>query len=185
MLIPLGILSSSGAAPGDYELIATAFGTGSSAIITFSSIGAEYKHLQLRYTARSSTTNGRTVDINFNGSTATVYNNHILRSDGTRTAVTSTGSNTSIALSNFFAGSGSGSRFAAGIVDILDYADTSKGKTIKTNYGFMDLAASSPPGAISTASGMFNDTSAITSITLTASSNIQSPSRFSLYGIKG
>jgi hypothetical protein len=185
MLIPLGILSSSGAAPGDYERIATAFGTGSSAIITFSSIGAEYKHLQIRYTARAGS-GGNNLNVTFNGNTSAIYNTHRLTSNGTsRTSSGGSGSLNEIRIGGAIANSGTGARPSVGIIDILDYADTSKAKTLKSIHGYSDLSGQTPPGEVSLVSGMFNDTTAISSITLTGPSSFQTMTRFSLYGIKG
>jgi hypothetical protein len=55
MLIPFGILSAAGAG-GGYELIETQILGSDAASVTFSSLGSYssvYKHLQLRWTART------------------------------------------------------------------------------------------------------------------------------------
>ena len=184
MLIPLGILSSSGAAPGDFERIATAFGTGSSAVITFSSIGAEYKHLQIRYIGRTTSAGGgaSNMDLNFNSNTSAVYNTHRLDSSG---ASAGSGSSTSITISSGILRESPTNRTATGIIDIMDYADTAKAKTVNAYHGFSNLSGSIPPGYACITGGLFNDTTAITSITLTAPNNFATLSRFSLYGIKG
>jgi hypothetical protein len=64
-------------------------------------------------------------------------------------------------------------------------ADTAKAKTVNAYHGFSNLSGSTPPGYACITGGLFNDTTAITSITLTAPNNFATLSRFSLYGIKG
>ena len=184
MLSPLGILYSSGAAPGDFERIATAFGTGSGGSITFSSIGAEYKHLQIRFIGRTTSAGSgpSNMDLTFNSNTSGVYNTHRLDSSG---ASAGTGSSTSITISNGILRESGSNRTATGIIDILDYADTAKAKTVNAYHGFSNLSGSSPPGYACITGGLFNDTTALTSITLSAPSNFATLSRFSLYGIKG
>jgi hypothetical protein len=112
---PLGILSAAGAGvgvAGDYELIATAFGTGSSGVISFSSIPQEYKHLQLRYTAKNSST-ATQMNITLNGITSGVYIRHSLFGNGSTVASNaSSTSQTAIQLVESMANSTAGSRFS-------------------------------------------------------------------------
>ena len=71
--------------------------------------------------------------------------------------------------------------FGTGIIDILDYADTSKYKTVRTLFGY-DANGS---GYIAFSSNLWQSTSAITSITMTPVNGIAEYSSFALYGIKG
>ena len=72
--------------------------------------------------------------------------------------------------------------YAASIIDILDYASTSKFKTTRVLDGY-DANGS---GEVIIGSGNWRSTSAITSITLGPSSgNMKLYSSFALYGIKG
>jgi predicted patatin/cPLA2 family phospholipase len=75
------------------------------------------------------------------------------------------------------------STFGAGVIDILDYADTNKFKTTRTLNG-VSSNASSAIDYIFLVSGLWRSTSAITSITLTGN-NFAQYSHFALYGIKG
>ena len=71
--------------------------------------------------------------------------------------------------------------FAANVLDILDYANTNKYKTVKLLAG----ADQNGSGALGLYSGSWRSTSAITSITITPSSSIAQYSTFELFGIRG
>lgn len=179
MLIPIGFFGAGGAA-GAYELISTAYGTGSSGTITFSSIPSTYKHLQIRYTAKNSTT-GTTILLTANSDSATNYARHFMRGTGSVIQSAASSSVTSITLNNAMASSTTANAFGSGYIDVLDYASTSKNKTIKTLHG-----DSSDVTFIYSASGLWLNTAAISTISLTANTgNFTTTSRFSLYGIKG
>jgi hypothetical protein len=78
--------------------------------------------------------------------------------------------------------SGTNTTYAnAGIIDIHDYASTTKNKTTRM-FGGIDKNGS---GEVSLFSGLWRNTSAITSINIYMSSgNWTTDSTFSLYGIK-
>jgi hypothetical protein len=179
-LSALGIFSAAGAGGlGAYELISTAFGTGSSGVITFSSIPSDYKHLQIRYTAKNSSTANR-MNLTMNGITSASYAGHNLLGNGT--SATSTAFTSQTAAPMVESMSAAGTNFAsAGVIDILDYNSTTKNKTIKAIYGMVAVT-----NRLYLMSGALFNTAAVTSITLTTSANnFDSVSRFSLYGIKG
>jgi hypothetical protein len=184
-LSALGIFSAAGAggvvAGGDYELIATAFGTGSSGVIDFTSIPATYKHLQIRYTAKNSSS-ATQMNITMNGVTSGVYMRHSLVSGGPSVVSNASGtSQTAIQLISSMSNSTTANAVNAGVIDILDYSSSTKNTTIRGLYGMNDNAI-----AICLSSGLYNETTAVSSITLTASANnFASLSRFSLYGIRG
>jgi hypothetical protein len=186
MLIPFGVLSAAGAGEpalvSDYELIATAFGTGSSGVISFSSIPSDYKHLQVRYTAKNTST-ATQINITMNGITSGVYIRHSLFGNGSSvTSNASSTSQTSIQLVESMNNSSTDSTiYNAGVIDILDYGSTSKNTTLRALYGMAGTL-----NRIYLSSGLYNQTTAVSSLTLTASANnFASLSRFSLYGIKG
>jgi hypothetical protein len=178
-------------APGDVDLgamipIATStVGAGGVATVTFSSIPANYEHLQLRYITRNNRS-GQSVDainIRANSDTAANYANHRLQGDGS--SVSSSGG-TSLGYAIFgqtTASTATASVFAVGIMDILDYSNTSKYKTFRTLSGFDANAA---PGYIGLYSGLWQSTSAINSLTISSNdgSGILQYSSFALYGIK-
>lgn len=182
MLIPFGILSAAGAG-GEvgtpaYEHIATAVPSGVS--VTFSSIPQDYKHLQIRYVAKSTGQFNTTMIINFNGNTSAVYARHYLR--GANTSVTSAAA-TSVTFVQALESVSSNvvaSAVSAGIFDILDYSNTTKNTTIRGLFG-----SDTQPPSINLLSGLFNNTAAITSIKLDNQATMNTISRFSLYGIRG
>jgi hypothetical protein len=182
MLVPLGIMASSGGAPKTYELIATTFGTGSSGTITFSSIPATYKHLQIRATPKSNDTNAiGNLSMRMNGDSASNYSWHFLQGYGTG-AWSSNGTSASFISLRDYLGT-SGSLHGAIIIDLLDYANTNKNKTVRA---FSGLTNGSTQNQVSLVSGNWRSTSAVTSLTLTAGlGSFVTPARFSLYGIKG
>jgi hypothetical protein len=182
MLIPMGILAASGAGvAGSYELISTAFGTGSSGTVTFSSIPNSYKHLQIRYAAQPvAGTNLAGITLRFNGDTGTNYSRHSLNSYGSGTPLADGNANRTTIDVGFINGSTTNGA-ASGILDILNYANTSLYKTTRTLSG---ITASTLDIRIQ--SGNWRNTNAVTSIELfIPSGNFNTASRFSIYGIKG
>lgn len=177
----LGIIASaiSGnlfAPSGAYDSIATTtVGSGGTSSITFSSIPATYKHLQLRLMTignGSITTSGFMA---LNGdSTSSNYYTHYLYGNGS-SALASTNQNNYVPFAM-----GTSSAPAVEILDFLDYTNTNKNKTIRSLTG-VDANGS---GQISLVSILWNNTSAINSISLSFTT-IQQYSSFALYGIKG
>ena len=182
----LGIFASSisGAVAGDYQAIATAtVDSGGASSITFSSIPSTYKHLQIRYIAKwtDTTTTYSIMNFTFNGDTAANYSNHQLYGNGgSAGAGASTSASSNIAPwvpYNTYT-----NVFGAGIVDILDYADTNKYKTSRVLGGF----DKNGDGVIGLLSCSWRNTAAVTSVTFSFSANnIAQYSQFALYGLKG
>lgn len=183
MLFPLGLLSQGGgAAAGSFELIQTVNGTGASGVIDFTSIPATYTHLQIRYTAKNTSTNAD-LNITFNNVTSASYARHHLVGNTTALASAAVSSTSNISLLDAVAPSTTANVTANGVIDILDYANANKNKTLRAMYGLVQAYTTS---RIYLASGFLNSTTAISSIKLTASgNNFSTVSRFSLYGIKG
>lgn len=180
-----GILAASGAgAAGAYEHIQSTILTGSQASVTFSSIPATYKHLQIRYTARATSGYQPTLFVRMNGQTGTTYSEHALGGNGSIVFSEGYSSQTSIRTIAIVGGDDTANIYGAGIVDILDYASTSKNTTIRAFHALPNAAVARQ---VRLASGLiYNYTPAITSIEFFTSSNdLVSGSRFSLYGIKG
>ena len=173
------------AAAGAFESIATLSGTGSSAIISFSSIPSTYKHLQLRYNARCAS--GAITDhyIRLNGDTGSNYARHWIFALDSGGPYTSTAQNTTPPSMGYIQGYDTNPT-TAGIVDIHDYQSTSKNKTIRYITGG-DEQQTSSQGALTIGSALWmNNVNAINQIEIVlASSNWSTSSTFSLYGIKG
>lgn len=173
-------------AASDMELIGTIrVGSGGISTITFSNIPQEYKHLQIRGIARN-TDSGQTLRYStgqFNGVSSASYANQYLVGSGSATAGSSSYVSTSgIYIDYIPAGLAAASIFNGFIVDILDYSSALKNKTTKALIG-VDLNGS---GAMLFASGMFINTSAITSFSITPlTGNWAQYTRFSIYGIRG
>ena len=165
---------------GDYESIATTTLSTATASITFSSIPATYKHLQIRGISRITSGSYAQVLYQLNGATGSSYSRHYLFGDGSTTAAAGTASTT-----NMFGGIMSGSTqtasiFGALVTDILDYTNTNKNTTIRTLSG-VDGNGS---GYAWFSSGAYLSTDAITSITIIPeSSTFVQYSSFALYGI--
>lgn len=182
-----GITGSGGASLSSYESIATATGTGSNSSVTFSSIPSTYKHLQIRILARNTNagTSFSTGKISLNGNTTTAdYAFHELYGDGATAAAYGV---TSYLPQFFVAQNGNTSGImSTAIVDILDYGSTTKNKTIRIFQGFDKNGTG---GYIEIASGLWIQTTAISSISLYAagtstSTYFTTDTIIALYGIK-
>jgi hypothetical protein len=180
----LGIIASSvtgGLVTGAYESIDTDTPSGT-ATVSFTSIPATYKHLQIRISALTSsgggsfrgTLNGDTTSANYIGQYL----------DGTGSSV--------------FAGTNSGVGWMSlgmtyngmvttypnvTIIDIIDYASTTKYKTVRSFAGADNNASG---GSVDLVSGLWMSTSAVNRVDIvTGSGQYQTGSTVSLYGIKG
>jgi hypothetical protein len=175
MLIPIGFFGG-GAAAGAYEQIATNLVTTATSPVVFSSIPQGYKHLQIRYTARG-TLGGASTQLIYSALSRV----HWLRGDGS--GVTSSSATSPAELTNIPANTQTANVFAAGVIDILNYSNTSTNKTVRNFSGSMGTGTSV---RIQLSSGILIDTAAISSISLsTTTGAFAIGSRFSLYGIKG
>jgi len=163
-------------------------GSGGAADVTFSSIPSTYKHLQVRALMRNTRTSDRVGSpaMRFNSDTGTNYYYHRLYGDGSAAGADAPGS-----ASTFIVGIGvatdlnTAGIFGVGVWDILDYANTNKYKTTRLLSG-IDNNRTTDAGYVSISSGVWNNTNAITSVTLLPNVNIWSEgSTFALYGIKG
>ena len=175
--------------PPIYDSIATTtVGSGGTATITFSSIPATYTHLQLRWIARDNraTYNDSELLFRVNSDTGNNYAWRYLRGNGAtveaeRTIDTSSWTQTVTA-------SSATNNFCPGVMDILDYANTNKYKTMRTLVGYdNNNSGTGSVGLLSIRSGLWRNTNAITTLTITSSlgSSINQYSSFALYGIKG
>lgn len=143
--------------------------------ITFAGIPTGYQHLQIRGIMRmSSNADGPTMRFN-NDTTTSNYRLHYLQGNGTAASAGTISSNfySPITMPN------GASIFGGFVVDILDYNNTSKNKTIRTLEGF-DANGS---GYTTFTSGLWMSTSSITSIVMTGTT-IQEFSTVALYGVK-
>lgn len=164
--------------PTAFESIATATPTGTS--VTFSSIPSTYQHLQLRFNVWSD--NFSVVGMRFNSDTGSNYAFHFLRGGGSSVLAEGYVNSNRIDLHAGQTIYYNDNTMSVGIVDIHDYASTTKNKTSRTFWGKDNNGS----GVILLGSGLWMNTSAITSITLYLDTgSYQSPATISLYGIKG
>lgn len=171
-------------AGGNFESIATTtVGAGGSTTITFSAIPATYKHLQIRAISRVTAAVGATdVTVIFNTDSAANYSYHSLYGTGVSALSVGGASSSTIYPMNTIGTTAAASIFAAGFIDILDYADTNKYKTVRS----LSAVDYNGAGQISLASGNWRSTAAISTITITSYSNTFAQyTQFALYGIKG
>lgn len=158
--------------------------SGGNATISFSSIPSSYKHLQIRCLYRSTNNNSNDLgglQLRYNGdTTGTNYGYHFVYSNGS--AWVSSGSQDSHVAGFINSSNYAATVYAANIIDIYDYSDTNKYKSLKSFMGFDGNGA----GYINYSSGHWRNNNAISSLTLTPwNGNFAQYSRVDLYGIKG
>jgi hypothetical protein len=169
-------------APGDVDPgamipIATASLSGLNTI-TFSSIPQNYEHLQLRAYLNNAVGN-ISVSMQFNGDTGTNYAKHILYGDGSAAGSNAVSSTASMTF-HIYSGN-TASIFSASVMDVLDYSNTNKNKTVRGLCGWDNNGS----GSVLLGSGLWVNTSAVTSITFGAAGGTwSSGSTIALYGIK-
>ena len=166
---------------GAYDALATVTLSSSTASVSFTGIPSGYKHLQLRILARSTNaSNSDNINLTYNGSGSNYYAYHQLYGTGTA-AFSNTSNATTYNQTGYFpAANIASSIFGTTIIDILDYASVNKNKVARTLTGY----DSNGDGIILLRSGLWMDTSAITSISMTAAGNFATYSSFALYGVK-
>jgi len=168
--------------PGSYESIATVtVGSGGAASIEFTSIPSTYSHLQIRGIARG--TKSSTVaflNMKLNSDTGTNYAYHILQGDGASAVGSAVANDTFMDWARYPAASATASIFGASVIDILDYGNTNKFKTVRY-LGNYDANGS---GYLEFRSGLWRSTSAISTITFSwDSGDFAQYSTFALYGV--
>jgi hypothetical protein len=165
---------------GAYDSIATTtVGAGGAATVTFSSIPSTYTHLQIRCMMSDTGTGSASMSAQFNGDTGANYATHILLGNGSAASAAAITSDTKTFCGYFYQGT---STFGATVVDVLDYANTSKYKTLRSLSG----GDANGNGQIRLFSGLWMNTGAVSSITLASNvGNFIQYSSFALYGIRG
>ena len=190
----LGIWASQNYTRNSYESIATVtVGAGGSSAVTFSSIPSTYKHLQIRCLTRGTSNNTAPIYLTVNGDTAANYSTHQLLGNGA-TAYADGHANASYIIDGWggfqtFSGGDLANTFGVGIIDILDYANTSKYKTARALWGRDNNSSGSITGRVVFESGSWRSTSAINSLSFVTDATYgitwAQYTQFALYGIKG
>jgi hypothetical protein len=180
----LGIMASAMSAnlwqpQGAYDALSTASPTSGSSVV-FAGIPASYKHLQIRISAVLAGA-GQSIYTRFNGvSASSNYYNHWLAGNG---STASAGTGPTSALYAAVGGvSGSVTTYPnVAIVDILDYANTSKNKVQRSLTGADN---NSTGGSVELESGLWLSTNAINAIEVYTGSTYASGTTMTLYGIR-
>jgi hypothetical protein len=185
----LGIIASSnqqgraGGPVGSYDALATVtVPSGGLATVTFAGIPAGYEHLQIRAITRSTvaTTQDNTL-YRFNGDTSSSYAFHYLYGTGSGNALSGASANASSNLLDGNPGTSIASNiFAASVLDIVDYASTTKFKTSKVLTGWDSNGA----GNMAVHSSLWQKTEPVNSITFFCGGSFAQFSQFALYGVK-
>lgn len=168
--------------PSVYESIATvSVGSGGSSTITFSSIPSTYTHLQIRAIARATDSGTGSIGslLKFNSDTTSNYRYHLIEGTGSSVISTASGQIDFIDVIERPRAGETASAYGPMVIDILDYTNTNKYKTIRSLSGFDGNGS----GKVDFFSGVWMSTSAITQIDITNGTFTQY-SRFALYGIK-
>jgi hypothetical protein len=178
----LGIIASQNypRVTNSYESIATVTLGSAQSTISFSSIPSTFKHLQIRGIVRDAGGNGEyKIELN-SDTTATNYYGHVLYGDGS--GVYASGGNNNTVAPIPYSGL-TASVFGANVMDILDYSDTNKYKTLRTLNGY---DTNTTTGFIGLYSKLWKNTAAVNAITLrvVGGTNFAQYSSFALYGIK-
>ena len=115
----------------------------------------------------------------FNSDTGNNYADHQLAGDGSSASAAAVAPSTN----KIYMAQAKGVGFGASVIDILDYKNTNKYKTTRQIWGWDNNGE----GVIRLTSGLWMNTAAITSITLTplSTGNFGQYTQAALYGIKG
>ena len=161
------------AAGSTYTPIATTTLASAQASYTFSSIPGTYTDLIIAINGYE-TVSSQNMYIQFNGDTSTNYSGTTLYGNGT-SALSARSSSFAY---TYIDRQGNGTGFGTGLVNVMNYANTSTYKTTLIRYGYAGVDTE-------TTVGLWRSTAAITSITIAAggSASLASGSSFTLYGI--
>jgi hypothetical protein len=171
--------------PGSYESIATVTPYTTTTTVVFSSIPSTFQHLQIRYLTRTTRANQEdNIQLRFNSDTGNNYAAHVIYGDGATASAFTDGSSIAYNTRSVVAAASSTSGvFGAGVIDIIDYANTNKNKTVRSFNGYDNAGA----GQVRISSGLWMNTTAISTITIVPANgpNFAANSHWALYGIRG
>jgi hypothetical protein len=165
--------------------IATTTLSGSASTITLSSIPNTFSHLRLHIYARVDGSSGTNMPIRFNGdATGANYRVHYVGGSVGSNFSGDFGASPSYGDVGWAAGStDTANSYGFSVVDILDYTNTNKYKTVRAINGVLQTA-STGAGLAGLWSSLWMSTSAINSITLlTSAGNFLTNTTVSIYGI--
>jgi hypothetical protein len=167
---------------GAYEPIAVAVvPSGGVTSITIGSIPQTYKHLQIRLLARSTESTGtQIVNMTLNSNVGSSW--HRIFGNGTSVGVNAQISAAAI-IGQISGATAAANVFGVATIDIFDYSNTNKFKTGRSLFGFDDNNGGAG-AVVQLFSSSYQESAAITSITLTAGAGFAQYTSAALYGIK-
>lgn len=174
---------------GSYDALATyTVPSGGVSEIKFAGLptGGQYKHLQIRCILKgtvNSNSEGATNFI-FNDNVSSIYTGHSINGNGSSASVGGGGPYTGMGM-GYMTGSGSNTTntFSSYIIDVLDYADTTKYKTWRSLGGY-DLNGAE--GSVFFSSNSYMSLLPVSSVTLKGNgATIAQNSQIAVYGVKG
>jgi hypothetical protein len=165
--------------PTSYESIASVTPSGTNTV-TFSSIPSNFTTLQIRASFGDAAENS--LQMRFNGDTGSNYQSSSLEGNGTTVTGNAGYSETTMSIAFRGQGASTSASFLAGaIIDIPKYSTSGTYKTCLSSFGVNQNTT----GKMGFTTGVWFNTSVITSITITMAANYSSGTVFSLYGIRG
>ena len=185
-------ITPSVASVGSFDALASyTVPSGGVSSVTFSGfpLNGQYSHLQLRLIAkdtRNDSALGNPINMRFNGDTGNSYSYHYLLGAGGGTVTQ--GNETTVNKMSFYTistNTANANNYGIITIDIPDYANTNKNKTVKS-LGGVSANTGTNAESVFIGSGSWRNTAAINSITLYSDSfNIVQNSQFDLYGLRG
>lgn len=175
----IGIVASSFAkVTGDFVALATATVTSPQFGVTFNSVSQDYTHLQLRYRMSTGAENSTRIFFN-DDETHANYNYTLLQGNGVAVNVFTENQYSYFTYDNTI----NSNLFNVGVIDIMDYKNTNKHKTVSCYSGW----SNNNPQAVQNITGtMWKNTAAINKIVIKPDSaqNFKVGTTIALYGIK-
>lgn len=164
--------------------IATQTLTGTSAQVIFDNIPQTFTHLRLVMFARSNGGSGTNIPIRFNNDSGGNYRVHYFGGSGSSAFSGDFGATQTIGDVGWVgAGTDTANSWGCSVVDVLDYTNTNKFKTLRATNGVIQTT-STGAGLLGIWTSLWNSTAAITRFDFFLSSgSFVAGSTFSLYGI--
>lgn len=178
------LIGNANVAPAFDSIQTITVGAGGSTTIDFTNIPNNYRHLQVRAIAKTAAA-GDGIRVRFNNDSTSSYSHHLFWGTGSSTgAANSAGLLTLASIGDATYSGTQANTFSAVIIDILDYNNNEKYKTVRSIAGY-DLNGS---GEVRFSSACWKKTDTINQITFYnggSTGDYQQYSHFALYGIRG
>ena len=178
--------SSTSANLSSFVSLATVTGTGSN-FADFTSIPQIYTHLQIRFVVRDTgafTTRGMFMEINGNPATTTSSQHYIKYDSASITSGATLNMTGRFDFSSLPAANALSNVFSSGVIDVLDYTNLNKFKTIKAIHGYDGNGFTGAVGESNMWSAQWSNTGTISSIRMYTNTAFAVGSSVALYGIK-